>query len=62
MKTNRNINFDNFRNRIKTAIKHEKEFCENINELKNKLGSNDVWNTLFYNFNIYELKNRIIKN
>ena len=36
----RNINFDNFRSRIKTAIKHEKEFCENINELKNNLGSN----------------------
>ena len=36
----RNIYFDNFRNRIKTAIKNEKEFCEDINELKYKLGSN----------------------
>ncbi len=36
----KNINFDKFKNRIKTAIENEKEFSENIYELKNKLGSN----------------------
>lgn len=36
----RNIDFNKFKNRIKIAITNEKEFCENISELKDKLGSN----------------------
>lgn len=36
----KNIDFNKFKNRIKTAIENEKEFCEDINGLKYKLGSN----------------------
>lgn len=36
----KNIDFNKFKNRIKIAIENEKEFCEDINELKNELGSN----------------------
>lgn len=36
----RNIKFDKFKNNIKTAIKNEKLFCEDISGLKTELGSN----------------------
>ena len=36
----RNLNFDIYKSKIKTAIKNEKEFCEDLIDLKNQLGSN----------------------
>ena len=36
----RNLNFDIYKSKIKTAIKNEKEFCEDLIGLKNQLGSN----------------------
>ncbi|WP_304443129.1 RloB family protein [uncultured Clostridium sp.] len=35
-----NLNFDIFVDRIDEAIKREKKYCEDIEELKNKIGSN----------------------
>lgn len=35
-----NLNFEKFKPNIKKAIKNEKNFCEDLEELKNKLGSN----------------------
>ncbi len=35
-----NLNFDMFVNKIDDAIKREKNYCENVEELKDKIGSN----------------------
>lgn len=36
----RNIDFEKFKPKIKKAIKNEKKFCEDLERLKNELGSN----------------------
>lgn len=36
----KNLNFEKFKSNIKRAIKNEKKFCENLERLKNELGSN----------------------
>ena len=36
----RNIDFEKFKPNIKKAIKNEKKFCEDLERLKNELGSN----------------------
>ena len=35
-----NLNFDIFVNKIDDAIKREKKYCENVDDLKDKIGSN----------------------
>ena len=35
-----NLNFDMFVGKIDDAIKREKNYCENVEELKDKVGSN----------------------
>ena len=35
-----NLNFEKFKPYIRKAIKNEKQFCENLDNLKNELGSN----------------------
>ena len=35
-----NLNFEEFKPNIKKAIKNEKQFCEELDRLKNELGSN----------------------
>ena len=38
--TKSNLNFEKFKDKIQTAIKNEKFFCEDLKMLKNNLGSN----------------------
>ena len=35
-----NLDFEKFKPNIKKAIKNEKQFCEELDKLKNELGSN----------------------
>lgn len=35
-----NLDFEKFKPNIKTAIENEKQFCEDLDKLKNELGSN----------------------